>query len=249
MRWHLACQQASGLAYRPASAVMAPGSATPGGATGTGLESRLGAMALRYLRPNPAVLDQFEQHASRMRDASRARKRSVAFRNVVDDRDDHEVASVVDSLGKPMPSDVYEGDTHLRTLRTLLSMIDERGWERCAKPLLFDRRLLLTSWRAPSRSAHQIKFHDSFERCVARVIYRKDWSTRRPAIMRHNGWAKCSSEVMIRYALTQTNGPHAHTTHTAHTRVPRSQHASSVRQGAATGSAHSNVRTTRNMIA
>lgn len=122
---------------------MAPERATQGGATeaatgtggtgtGTGLESRLGAMALRYLRPNPAVLDQFEQHASRMRDASRARKRSVAFRNVVDDRDDHEVASVVDTLGKPMPSDVYEGDTHLRTLRTLLSMIDERGWERCA---------------------------------------------------------------------------------------------------------------------
>jgi hypothetical protein len=144
-------------------------------------------MARRYLRPNPAILDQFEQHASRMRDASRARKRSVAFRNVVDDRDDHEVASVVDTLGKPMPSDVYEGDTHLRTLRTLLSMIDERGWER---------------------SAHQVRFHDSFERCVARVIYRKDWSTRRPAIMRHNGWAKCSSEVMIRCAFTQPRGPH-----------------------------------------
>ena len=134
------------------------------------------ARVLHALRPNPAVLDLFEQHASRMRDASRARKRSVAFRNVVDDRDDHEVVSVVDTLGKPMPSDVYEGDTALRTLRTLLSMIDERGWER---------------------SAHQIKFHDAFERCVARVIYRKDWSTRRPAIMRHNGWDKCSSEVMI----------------------------------------------------
>jgi len=85
------------------------------------------------------------------------------------------------------------------------------------KPLLFNRRLLLTSWRAVDRSAHQIKFHDAFERCVARVIYRKDWSTRRPAIMRHNGWAKCSSEVMIRCALTQANGPHdSHDSHDSH---------------------------------
>lgn len=139
--WRATVTRAHGVASRDAQrATMAPKPATPGGptdavagaGTGMGLESRLGAMALRYLQPNPAVLDQFEQHASRMRDASRARKRSVAFRNVVDDRDDHEVASVVDTLGKPMPSDVYEGDTHLRTLRTLLSMIDERGWERCA---------------------------------------------------------------------------------------------------------------------
>ena len=41
-------------------------------------------------------------------------------------------------------------------------------------------------------------FHSSFERCVSRVIYKKDWATARPAIMRHNGWDKCSSDVLIR---------------------------------------------------
>ena len=40
-------------------------------------------------------------------------------------------------------------------------------------------------------------FHSSFERCVSRVIYKKDWATARPAIMRHNKWDKCSSEVLI----------------------------------------------------
>ncbi len=42
-----------------------------------------------------------------------------------------------------------------------------------------------------------MKFHSAFERCVSRVVYKKDWATSRPAIMRHNMWAKCSSEVMI----------------------------------------------------
>ena len=27
-------------------------------------------------------------------------------------------------------------------------------------------------------------FHSSFERCVSRVIYKKDWATARPAIMK-----------------------------------------------------------------
>jgi len=41
-------------------------------------------------------------------------------------------------------------------------------------------------------------FHSSFERCVSRVIYKKDWATARPNIMRHNKWDKCCSEVLIR---------------------------------------------------
>tara|TARA_B110000046_G_scaffold179291_1_gene208306 strand:- start:3007 stop:3243 length:237 start_codon:yes stop_codon:yes gene_type:complete len=41
-------------------------------------------------------------------------------------------------------------------------------------------------------------FHDAFERTVSRVIYKKDWGTARPAIMRHNNWPKCNSETLIR---------------------------------------------------
>ena len=45
-----------------------------------------------------------------------------------------------------------------------------------------------------------MQFHSSFERCVSRVLYKGEWSTSRPAIMKHNQWDKCSSEVLIRYA-------------------------------------------------
>lgn len=43
-----------------------------------------------------------------------------------------------------------------------------------------------------------MQFHSAFERCVSRVLYKSEWATARPAIMKHNGWDKCSSEVMIR---------------------------------------------------
>lgn len=122
------------------------------------------------------VLDQFEAHTDALRKASAARRESVSFRNVVEDRAEREASSVADQLGKRQPGDVYEGDVNLRTLRLLLKMIDERGWER---------------------SEHQMRFHSAFERCVARVLYRTEWATQRPAIMKHQNWEKCSSEVMI----------------------------------------------------
>lgn len=42
-----------------------------------------------------------------------------------------------------------------------------------------------------------MQFHSSFERCVSRVLYKGEWSTSRPSIMKHNKWDKCSSEVLI----------------------------------------------------
>ena len=56
-------------------------------------------------------------------------------------------------------------------------------------------------------------FHSSFERCVSRVIYKTDWATARPAIMRHNEWGKCSSEVMIRCTHTLTSALRARYSH------------------------------------
>lgn len=123
-----------------------------------------------------SVLNEFEKHAERLREASRQRKAALEYKNLVDDTGDHEVVEVTDTLGKRQPSDVFKGDTNLRTLRTLLKMVDERGWER---------------------SAHQIQFHSSFERCVSRVLYKGEWETVRHAIMQHNSWEKCNSEVMI----------------------------------------------------
>lgn len=122
------------------------------------------------------ILKEFGDHATRMREAARARRQAVQLRAVVDDKEDGVAVSVWETLGVRLPNDKWQGCTNLRTLRALLSIIDDRGFER---------------------SAHQMKFHSAFERCVSRVVYKKDWATARPAIMRHNGWPRCSSEVMI----------------------------------------------------
>ena len=51
-----------------------------------------------------------------------------------------------------------------------------------------------------------------FERCVARVLYKSEWATARPAIMRHNNWDKCSSEV-VRHQSTPSYVPTNETVH------------------------------------
>jgi len=122
------------------------------------------------------VFEEFDTHSSRLKDAARARKESVRCRNVVEDSEDGEAITALDTLGKKQYTDTYDGDTNLRTLRTLLSMIDDRGWER---------------------SPHQVTFHEKFEQCVSRVLYKGEWATQRPAIMKKNGWDRCASEVMI----------------------------------------------------
>lgn len=122
------------------------------------------------------VLDEFSSHAERMRHATHARRAAMQLRAAVVDNTTAAAVSVVETLGVPQATDLMRGDTNLRTLRTLLSMVDDRGFER---------------------SPHQIQFHSAFERCTARVIYKRDWATSRPAIMKRNGWDKCSSEVMI----------------------------------------------------
>lgn len=123
-----------------------------------------------------SILAEFQKHVSRLKAASEARKSAVALKNVVEDKQDRESTSVADTLGRRQPADVYEGDVNLRTLRSLLEIIDNSGWER---------------------SAHQLQFHSAFERCVARVLYKTEWATQRPAIMKHNSWEKANSEVLI----------------------------------------------------
>ena len=125
---------------------------------------------------NNSLLKQFEKHSEQLRARARARREAVQLKSVVNDREEREQVSEEDMLGRRQPQDEYQGDVNLRTLRQLLKMIDERGYER---------------------SPHQMKFHSAFERSTARVIYKDDWGTQRPAIMKKNGWAKCSSEVLI----------------------------------------------------
>jgi len=81
-----------------------------------------------------SILHEFQKHTDRLRDASNARKNAVALKNVVEDKQDRETMKVADTLGRRQPSDVYDGDVNLRTLRTLLKMTDESGWERYVPP-------------------------------------------------------------------------------------------------------------------
>ena len=139
-----------------------------------------------------SVLSEFELHAARLRDASRDRRAGVAARNLVDANEVVESSDPFANLGKRISGDSYAGDVCRRTLHSLLAIVDDRGWER---------------------SEHQRQFHDAFERCVARVIYKSEWSTSRPQIMQRCGWEKCSSEVLIstprRFGKTFRRSPHA----------------------------------------
>jgi hypothetical protein len=75
-------------------------------------------------------MSEFEAHATKMRETARARREAVQLRAVVDDTADATAVDIVDTLGVPQDSDRWQGCTNLRTLRTLLSIVDDRGFER-----------------------------------------------------------------------------------------------------------------------
>ena len=122
------------------------------------------------------ILNGFESHIEKLKTTHETKKEATALRNVALDTDVVESVDVIDTLGKRQPYDKFNGCVNLRTLRSLLKLIDDRGFER---------------------SEHQMQFHSAFERCVSRVVYKGEWGKDRTAIMAHNKWERCSSEVMI----------------------------------------------------
>ena len=78
-----------------------------------------------------AILQLFTHHADMVAAKAKLRKNAVQLKAQVNDAVGGALLDIRDSLGVKMPEDVLEGDTNLRTLRTLLSMVDERGFERC----------------------------------------------------------------------------------------------------------------------
>ena len=121
---------------------------------------------------------QFREHTLHLRDARRTRKASLQLKTLVGTS--RQQAAAVQAanvdLGAKLPTDKYEGDAVLRTLRKLLATIDERGFQR---------------------SSQQLRFHDAFERATSRVMYRDDWAGSEPAIQERNGWATTPSEILI----------------------------------------------------
>ena len=167
---------------------------------------------------NKKLLNEFEKHSAVLRERARARRNAVQLKSVVNDKEEREQTSEFESLGRRQPQDEYQGDVNMRTLRALLKMIDEKGFERYALLTTLQRRFHADVLSLARRSPHQMKFHSAFERSTARVLYKdvseaiiqspfmlctdmcsclQDWGTQRPAIMKKNGWDKCSSEVLI----------------------------------------------------
>ena len=73
---------------------------------------------------------EFEAQSDRLAKRARQRRDAVQLRSVAIDREERDQASEADMLGRKQPQDEFQGDTNLRTLRSLLKMIDERGFER-----------------------------------------------------------------------------------------------------------------------
>tara|TARA_X000001036_G_scaffold24790_1_gene20691 strand:- start:11602 stop:11937 length:336 start_codon:yes stop_codon:yes gene_type:complete len=78
-----------------------------------------------------SVLSEFEAHSARLRERARTRRDAVRLKAAVLDTEDREEVNADDLLGKWQPSDEFQGDVNMRTLRALLEKIDDRGYERC----------------------------------------------------------------------------------------------------------------------
>lgn len=122
-------------------------------------------------------------HATKLAGIMKKRKSDVMLRCVAIDGADKSNADTTTSLREELvlqcsrrPTDVYEGCARLRGMRALLTLIDQRGYER---------------------SANQLQFHEAFIRACGRVIYREDWAVHRTAIMKLNKWDCSHSEVLV----------------------------------------------------
>ena len=142
-----------------------------------------------------SILAEFEKHTVRLREASRNRKNALEYTNLVDDNEDREAINIEDTLGKRQPNDTYNGDVNLRTLRTLLKMIDERGWERYVHALLalrvYHARFTLSLRSFGVRRdcpAFKEAFHESWSLSFLRASWRALYSGRSHMFLADSAW-------------------------------------------------------------
>lgn len=138
------------------------------------------------------LLEAFRAHVASLKASRKRKKLDLQPKTLVDEASAASSSTAlalasgnkndVNTLYCRHESDEFEGDAVLRTLRALLSIVDDRGYQR---------------------SPHQLRFHDAFVRATSRVIYRADWQSNKPKIMESNDWTSCPSEILIstpRYA-------------------------------------------------
>ena len=124
-----------------------------------------------------ALLSAFEAHVNVFEERRKRKREEVAGKSLVETFGAAErTAAVEEEVGAPRDSYTFAGDRRLRTVRTLLSWVDDRGFER---------------------SSQQVEFHEAFITASARILYREDWSLSKPDILTANGWDKSFSEVLI----------------------------------------------------
>lgn len=141
-----------------------------------------------------SLIQAFKSHVDRLKNTRRQMKQHLQPRTVIDEeqlnngmmtKGNNDIVTPIVNVDGTIEAtsifykstrDSFDGDAVLRTLQTLLTMTDDRGYQR---------------------SPHQIRFHDSFIRATSRVIYKNEWMSNKPLIMKQNGWDKCPSEILI----------------------------------------------------
>ena len=131
------------------------------------------------------LFDIFEDHLSALESRKRKRRESLALKSTLETADEvaapttvgGEVDAPTDglALGTALPEDEYLGDTRLRTLNELLTLIDKSGMER---------------------SSQQVQFHAAFKIACLRILYKENWSISRPDIVKKHNVDRVFGEVV-----------------------------------------------------
>lgn len=88
---------------------------------------------------NDEVYREFDEHVKAIGVARDKKRERLAFKSAAEEPDEAagggakvETEDQRDQLGEWLPSDQYQGQVNMRTLKQLLGRIDARGFERCA---------------------------------------------------------------------------------------------------------------------
>jgi hypothetical protein len=149
-----------------------------------------------------ALFAKFDTHVRAIERARASRQELLSFKSALEDDGNTGAANADaslderDALGVWLPGDAMQGDVNMRTLQKLLTRVDQRGFERSSQQLEA-RSAPRCSTRASLTRVLRAQFHQAFLKAAARVIFKGDWETRRPEIMRRHAWETSNSEVLI----------------------------------------------------
>jgi hypothetical protein len=86
-----------------------------------------------------ALFAKFEKHVGDIQRARAARQELLSFKSALEEESGQAAVDAdasldeIDSMGIWLPEDTMQGDVNMRTLDKLLTRVDQRGFERCAR--------------------------------------------------------------------------------------------------------------------